>query len=62
MVVGLGEVAADLATLVQLVADGSLTVEIGWRGPWEQISQAAETLVQRRVNGKAVLDLRPAVR
>ncbi|WP_207783727.1 zinc-binding dehydrogenase [Micromonospora globispora] len=53
-----GEVGADLATLVQLVADGSLSVEIGWRGPWEQVPQAAEALIGRRVKGKAVLDLR----
>jgi len=45
---------------VQLVADGSLNVEIGWRGPWEQVTQAAEALVGRRVKGKAVLDLRAA--
>jgi NADPH2:quinone reductase len=55
-----GEVGADLATLVQLLADGGLTVEIGWRGPWEQVAQAAEALVGRRVHGKAVLDLRSA--
>jgi NADPH:quinone reductase-like Zn-dependent oxidoreductase len=54
------EVGADLATLVQLLADGGLTVEIGWRGPWEQVAQAAEALVGRRVHGKAVLDLRSA--
>lgn len=55
-----GEVSADLATLVQLVADGSLNVKIGWRGPWTRVTQAAEALVGRRVNGKAVLDLRAA--
>jgi NADPH:quinone reductase len=55
-----GQVGADLATLVRLLADGGLSVEIGWRGPWEQVAQAAEALVGRRVNGKAVLDLRPA--
>jgi NADPH:quinone reductase-like Zn-dependent oxidoreductase len=53
-----GRVAADLATLVRLVEDGSLRVEIGWRGPWERAAEAAAALVGRRVNGKAVLDLR----
>jgi NADPH:quinone reductase-like Zn-dependent oxidoreductase len=53
-----GDRGVDLATLVQLVVDGSLSVEIGWRGPWEQVTQAAEALVGRRVTGKAVLDLR----
>jgi NADPH2:quinone reductase len=55
-----GEAGADLATLVRLVADGSLSVEIGWRGPWNRIAQAAEALVGRRVSGKAVLDLQVA--
>jgi len=53
-----GETGADLATLVRLVAVGGLSVEIGWRGSWERVAQAAEALVGRRVNGKAVLDLR----
>jgi NADPH2:quinone reductase len=52
-----GEVGADLATLVRLVAGGSLRVEIGWRGPWEHVTRAAEALIGRRVKGKAVLDL-----
>lgn len=56
-----GETGADLATLVRLVSEGSLSVEIGWRGPWERVAQAAEALIGRRVNGKAVLDLRGAV-
>ena len=54
-----GAAGADLATLVQLVADGSVSVGIGWRGPWERISEAVELLRARRVNGKAVFDLRP---
>jgi NADPH:quinone reductase-like Zn-dependent oxidoreductase len=58
--IGGGEAGADLAVLVRLVAEGSLDVEIGWRGPWERAAQAAEALVGRRVNGKAVLDLRAA--
>lgn len=54
-----GAVGADLATLVRLLADGGLTVEVGWRGPWEEVERAAEALTARRVNGKAVLDLPP---
>jgi NADPH:quinone reductase len=54
-----GEAGADLATLVRLVADRSLSVEIGWRGPWERIADAVEMLRGRRLNGKAVLDVRP---
>jgi NADPH2:quinone reductase len=55
-----GEVSADLATLVRLVAEGRLTAEVGWRGPWEQVAVAAEAMHGRRVNGKAVLDVVPA--
>jgi NADPH2:quinone reductase len=49
---------ADLANLVGLVAGGRLSVDVGWRGPLAQVAEAAEALVGRRVNGKAVLDLR----
>jgi NADPH:quinone reductase len=55
-----GAAGADLATLVRLVADRSLSVEIGWRGPWDRIAEAVEVLRGRRLNGKAVLDVRPA--
>jgi NADPH2:quinone reductase len=53
-----GDAAEDLSTLVRLVADGSLSVEIGWRGPWKQFADAVNLLGGRRVTGKAVLDLR----
>jgi Zinc-binding dehydrogenase len=56
-----GDASADLATLVRLVDDGSLSVEIGWRGPLEQIAEAVEALRARRVTGKAVLDLAHSV-
>jgi NADPH:quinone reductase len=52
-----GEVGAELATLVQLLARGRLTVDVGWRGPWTKVAEAAEALRRRRVNGKAVLDV-----
>jgi NADPH2:quinone reductase len=52
-----GEPRADLATLVDFVADGSLSVEIGWRGTWDRIDEAARALRGRRVRGKAVLDV-----
>ena len=55
-----GEAGGELATLVRLVAAGRLAVEVGWRGPWERVAEAAQALVGRRVNGKAVLDVRPA--
>jgi len=54
-----GEAGGELATLMRLVAEGRLTVEVGWRGPWERVAEAAAALQGRRVNGKAVLDVRP---
>jgi NADPH:quinone reductase len=52
-----GDNGSDLATLLGFVSDGSVKVEIGWRGSWEQIVDAAEALRGRRVKGKAVLDV-----
>lgn len=54
-----GETGGELAILVRLVAAGRLAVEVGWRGPWERVAEAAEALLRRRVNGKAVFDVRP---
>jgi NADPH:quinone reductase-like Zn-dependent oxidoreductase len=45
----------DLAVLLELVASGRLTVELGWQGSWERIDEAAAALVGRHVSGKAVL-------
>ncbi len=47
----------DLAFLVRLVAGGELDPQIGWRGPWEKVSDAAAALLGRQVRGKAVLDV-----
>jgi NADPH2:quinone reductase len=55
-----GEAGPDLATLVKFLADGSLSVEIGWRGTWDRIGEAAGALRGRRVTGKAILDVRPS--
>jgi NADPH:quinone reductase-like Zn-dependent oxidoreductase len=49
-----------LATLLDLLAAGDLSVEIGWRGPLERVAEAAGALLARRVRGKAVFDVRPA--
>lgn len=54
-----GKTGGDLAILARLVASGRLAVEVGWRGPWEQVAEAAEALLRRRVNGKAILDVKP---
>ncbi|NUT35886.1 MAG: zinc-binding dehydrogenase [Hamadaea sp.] len=47
----------DLATLIRFVAEGRLTPQIGWRGGWDRVAEAAEALYGRKVNGKAVLDV-----
>ncbi len=49
--------AADLATLVRLVADGRLHPEIGTRLPWEHTARVIDDLRGRRVRGNAVLTL-----
>jgi NADPH:quinone reductase-like Zn-dependent oxidoreductase len=47
----------DLRYLLDLVAEGKLTVDVGWRGSWRQFDEAADALLGRRVTGKAVLDV-----
>ncbi|QXJ25714.1 zinc-binding dehydrogenase [Actinomadura graeca] len=47
----------DLAYLLQLLDQGRLDPQIGWRGPWDRVAEAAEALLQRRIRGKAVLDV-----
>lgn len=47
----------DMSHLLDLVAEGKLTVDIGWRGSWQRFDEAADALLARRVTGKAVLDV-----
>lgn len=54
--------AADLGFLVSLAASNQLDASIGWRGDWQRASEAADALLERRVHGKAVLDLPGSVR
>jgi NADPH:quinone reductase len=49
--------APDLAYLVQLLGAGELDPQIGLRTSWTEVSEAAEALLDRRVAGKAVLDV-----
>ena len=51
---GLG---ADLGFLVALLAEGAVDPQVGWRGSWESIADAAHAVLGRRVAGKAVLDV-----
>lgn len=50
-------VGPDLESLVRLVEVGSLRVPLGWRGPLTRIEEATAALRDRRVAGKAVLDV-----
>lgn len=47
----------DLAYLLSVIEAGQLSVEIGWRGPWESAADAVAALMERQVRGKAVLDV-----
>jgi len=49
--------APDLAYLVELLAAGELDAQIGMRASWEDVAEAAAALLDRRVAGKAVLDV-----
>ncbi|HEY8480058.1 MAG TPA: zinc-binding dehydrogenase, partial [Spirillospora sp.] len=51
------DVGPDLATLLRFTAAGRLSPEAGWRGPWENFAEAARALLDRRIAGKAVLDV-----
>lgn len=47
--------SARLAALATLVAEGRLRSPIDLQVPWERAGEAIEALMERRVNGKAVL-------
>jgi hypothetical protein len=47
----------DLSVLLELVAAGALDVLVGWRGRWERVGEAIDALLDRRVRGKAVLEV-----
>lgn len=47
----------DLAHLVSLLHAGAIDPQIGWRGSWDQVQDAAGALLGRRVRGKAVLEV-----
>jgi len=54
------EVGPDLATLLNFAAAGKLSPEVDWRGSWERVTEAARALLDRRIAGKAVLDVQQA--
>jgi hypothetical protein len=48
----------DLAYLMSLVANNRLNESVGWRCSWDRAREAMDALLARRVEGKAVLELR----
>jgi NADPH:quinone reductase len=42
---------------VELLEAGEIDPQIGLRVSWDEVSEAAEALLARRVAGKAVLDV-----
>jgi NADPH:quinone reductase-like Zn-dependent oxidoreductase len=48
---------ADLTWLAARVADGVLDPHVAWRGGWDRAGEAVSALLERRLHGKAVLDL-----
>lgn len=45
----------DLATLLGLISEGALRIDVGWRGSWSHIEAAIGALLGREVTGKAVI-------
>lgn len=52
-----GHTGADLSYLLDLLASHQLDAQVGWRGDWGRVGEAAEALLARRIAGKAVLDV-----
>ncbi|MER0244480.1 zinc-binding dehydrogenase [Streptomyces sp. HSW2009] len=48
---------ADLTWLAGLLASGTIDPQIAWRGDWSRATEAARELSERRVPGKAVLEV-----
>ncbi|MFJ1460180.1 zinc-binding dehydrogenase [Nocardia sp. N2S4-5] len=51
------EVGPDLATLLEFAAAGRLSPEVGRRSDWNDYADAARALIDRRIAGKAVLEI-----
>ncbi|WP_413101528.1 zinc-binding dehydrogenase [Streptomyces sp. Inha503] len=51
------DIGADLGWLAERVATGDLDPQITWRGGWDRAEQAVTALLDRRLHGKAVLDI-----
>lgn len=49
--------APDLTWLAARVASGELNPQVAWRGSWRRFGDAITALRERRLHGKAVLDI-----
>jgi NADPH2:quinone reductase len=54
---GHGAATADLIRLATLVAEGRLDGQIEFQGSWRDPAPALTALLERRIGGKAVLDV-----
>ncbi|MFI9721086.1 zinc-binding dehydrogenase [Streptomyces sp. NPDC052396] len=52
-----GGLADDLTWLAARVAAGDLDAQISWRGGWDRADEAMAALLERRLHGKAVLEV-----
>jgi NADPH:quinone reductase-like Zn-dependent oxidoreductase len=52
-----GPTGADLAYLAGLVHSGALDPQVSWRGDWQRAGEAVQLLLDRKINGKAVLEI-----
>jgi NADPH:quinone reductase-like Zn-dependent oxidoreductase len=52
------DIAPDLTWLAEQVASGVLDPQIAWRDGWERADEAVSALRERRLHGKAVLEIR----
>ena len=50
-----GTCGSDLRRLAELIAAGKLALQVSW----ERAGEAVQALIDRRVNGKAVLTVAP---
>ncbi|AZM55714.1 alcohol dehydrogenase [Streptomyces sp. WAC 01529] len=54
---GCPDLSRDLTWLAGQVAAGTLDPGTSWRGAWDKAPEAIETLLTRRLQGKAILDI-----
>ncbi|WP_330252714.1 hypothetical protein OG874_42810 [Nocardia sp. NBC_00565] len=50
-------VESESVVLANAVATQRLDTHIAWRGSWDKATEATTALLDRRLHGKAVLDL-----